>query len=122
MARYTKAKCKLCRTEGLKLFLRGAKCASPECPFTKRILSAKKKIRVAKKPSPYAIQLREKQKVKRIYGILERQFKRYFELAAKTKGITGELMIQLLERRLDNVIYRLLFSVSSPAMPESGKT
>ena len=114
MARYTGPRCKICRREGMKLFLKGQKCESPACAFAKRPYApgeqGKKVSR--KKPTYYAMQLREKQKVKRVYGTLERQFKRYFKLAAKSKGVTGRTMLQLLERRLDNVTFRLLFASS----------
>ena len=113
MARYTGSRCKLCRREGTKLFLKGEKCTSEKCPFSKRPYPPGMKGRLSSsKPSYYALQLREKQKVKRIYGVLERQFRRYYELASKSKGVTGKLLLQFLERRLDNIIFRLLFALS----------
>lgn len=113
MARYTKAKCRLCRKEGVKLFLKGLRCDLEKCSFVKRpyIPGVQGKQR-GSKPSYYALQLREKQKVKRIYGVLERQFRRLFSLAIHSQVATGSALIQLLERRLDNVIYRSLFSFS----------
>lgn len=113
MARYTGPKCKLCRREGIKLYLKGPKCESPACSFSKRPYApGEHGKRSTRKPTYYTLQLREKQKVKRIYGTLEKQFKRYFKSAAKSKGVTGRVMLQLLERRLDNVIFRLLFATS----------
>lgn len=113
MARYTDSVCKLCRRERQKLFLKGQKCFTEKCPIEDRAyppgqhgLSRKSKI------SEYGIQLREKQKIKRIYGLLETQFRNYFEKAIKAKGITGENLVKILERRLDNVIYRLGFASS----------
>jgi len=96
----------------MKLFLKGAKCNSPQCPFSKRSYASGSRGKFTRKPSYYALQLREKQKVKRMYGLLERQFKRYFVIASKSKGVTGKVILQLLERRLDNVIFRLLFANS----------
>ena len=112
MARYIDARCRLCRREGIKLFLKGLKCNTEKCPFTKRSYAPGFHGKRQTKPSYYALQLREKQKVKRIYGMMERQFRRFFYIASKSKGTTGEILIQLLERRLDNVIYRALFSSS----------
>lgn len=116
MAVYHDAVCKLCRRERQKLFLKGTKCYTEKCPLEKKNYppgqhgtSRRTKI------SEYGIQLREKQKVKRIYGLLERQFKNYFEKAIKQKGRTGENLIKLLERRLDNVVYRLGFAPSRKA-------
>ena len=114
MATYREAKCRLCRREGGKLFLKGDKCYNGKCPFEKRpvapdahgLASARKKV------SEYGKQLREKQKVKRIYGVQEGQFRAYYEKADRMKGITGENMLSLLERRLDNVVYRLGVGVS----------
>lgn len=113
MGRYTDAKCRLCRRAGAKLFLKGPRCITEKCSFAKRPTppgSTVKKRRT--KPTNYALQLREKQKVKRMYGMLERQFKRFFMLSHKARGVTGRVLIQLLERRLDNVIYRALFALS----------
>ncbi|MCI0511889.1 30S ribosomal protein S4 [candidate division KSB1 bacterium] len=113
MARYTSATCKLCRREEKKLFLKGTKCYSPKCPFEKRAFAPGQHGRTKHfKQSEYGVQLREKQKVRRIYGILERQFRRYFGIAIRKKGITGENLLQLLESRLDNLIYRLGFAAS----------
>ena len=108
MARYTDAVCRLCRREVEKLFLKGTKCYTPKCPVTRRAYAPGQHGEGRKtKLSNYGVQLREKQKVKRMYGILEKQFRRYFSMAEKTKGVTGKILLQLLERRLDNVIYRL---------------
>ena len=108
MARYIGPVCRLCRREGMKLFLKGERCYTEKCAIEKRNLPPGQhgKLRKAKLVG-YGLQLREKQKVKRIYGVLENQFRRYFEMADRTRGITGETLLQLLERRLDNVIYRL---------------
>ena len=113
MARYTDAVCRLCRREGMKLFLKGAKCFSEKCPIEKRNFAPGQhgKDRKAKVVG-YGLQLREKQKAKRIYFTQEGQFRNYFEKAARTKGVTGEMLLQQLERRLDNVVYRLGFGVS----------
>ena len=115
MARYIGAVCRLCRREGMKLFLKGERCYTEKCAIEKRNLPPGQhgKLRKAKLVG-YGLQLREKQKVKRIYGVLENQFRRYFEMADRTRGITGETLLQLLERRLDNVIYRLGLSTSRP--------
>ncbi|MBN1541201.1 30S ribosomal protein S4 [candidate division KSB1 bacterium] len=108
MARYSGPVCKLCRREGAKLFLKGAKCTSNKCPFEKKGYAPGQHGRSRRmKMSEYAIQLREKQKVKRMYGLLEKQFRLYFERADRTKGITGENLLQILETRLDNTVYRL---------------
>lgn len=108
MARYINAVCRLCRREGEKLFLKGTKCFTEKCPVAKRAYAPGQHGQNRRiKLSNYGLQLREKQKVKRIYGVLERQFRRYFDIAAKTKGVTGKILLQLLERRLDNVVFRL---------------
>ncbi|UCD16077.1 MAG: 30S ribosomal protein S4 [Candidatus Omnitrophota bacterium] len=113
MGRYLEGKCKLCRREGMKLFLKGTRCNTEKCSFVKRPTSpGMHGARRASKPTYYALQLREKQKVKRIYGMLERQFHRFFQLATKSKAVTGRRLLELLERRLDNVIYRALFASS----------
>jgi small subunit ribosomal protein S4 len=113
MARRLTASCRLCRREGEKLFLKGTKCVSDKCAFDKRQYAPGQHGQQRKrKPSDYAIQLREKQKAKRIYGILEKQFRNYFKKAEKAKGATGEILLQLLERRLDNVVYRANFASS----------
>jgi len=110
MARYTDAVCKLCRREGVKLFLKGDRCFSPKCPIERRNYPPGQHgptRRFRRKVSDYGRQLREKQKVRRIYGVYERQFRRYFRQAVKAKGMTGSALLQLLERRLDNVVYRM---------------
>ena len=107
MAKYTDAKCRLCRREGGKLFLKGDKCYKTSCPFEKRPVAPGQHGADRKKVSEYGKQLREKQKTKRIYGVLEGQFRAYYEKADRMKGITGENMLSLLERRLDNVVYRM---------------
>ena len=112
MAKYTDAKCRLCRREGGKLFLKGDKCYKTSCPFEKRPVAPGQHGADRKKVSEYGLQLREKQKAKRIYGILESQFGDYYEKADRMKGITGENMLVLLERRLDNVVYRMGIAVS----------
>ena len=113
MARYTDPVCRLCRREGMKLFLKGTKCFSDKCPIEKRNFAPGQhgKDRKAKIVG-YGLQLREKQKAKRIYFTQEGQFRNYFEKAARTKGVTGEMLLQQLERRLDNVVYRLGFAAS----------
>ncbi len=113
MARYIGPVCRLCRREAMKLFLKGERCYTEKCAIEKRNLPPGQhgKARRAKLVG-YGLQLREKQKVKRIYGVLENQFRRYFEAAERTRGITGETLLQLLERRLDNVAYRLGFGTS----------
>jgi len=112
MGRYINATCRLCRREAEKLFLKGTKCATQKCPITKRSYAPGQHGMGKSKLSNYGLQLREKQKVKRIYGVFEAQFRKYFHIAAKTKGVTGKVLLQLLERRLDNVIFRLGFAVS----------
>ncbi len=113
MARYTDPVCRLCRREGMKLFLKGTKCFSDKCPIEKRNFAPGQHGKDRKsKIVGYGLQLREKQKTKRIYFAQEGQFRNYFEKAARTKGVTGEMLLQQLERRLDNVVYRLGFGVS----------
>ena len=113
MARYNGPVCRLCRREGMKLFLKGERCYTDKCAIEKRNVVPGQHGRARKaKMVGYGIQLREKQKVKRIYGVLEDQFRGYFEQADRTRGITGETLLQLLERRLDNVIYRLGLATS----------
>jgi ribosomal protein S4, bacterial/organelle type len=113
MARYTDSVCKLCRREKQKLFLKGQKCYSDKCPIESRNYPpGQHGLGRRAKVSEYGIQLREKQKIKRMYGVLETQFRNYFETANKAKGITGENLIKYLERRLDNVVYRLGFAPS----------
>ncbi len=113
MARYIGPVCRLCRREGMKLFLKGERCYTEKCAIEKRNVPPGQhgKTRRAKLLG-YGLQLREKQKVKRIYGVLENQFRRYFEAAERQRGITGETLLQLLERRLDNVAYRLGLATS----------
>jgi small subunit ribosomal protein S4 len=113
MARYTGAVCRLCRREGTKLFLKGTKCTSERCPIEKRNFPPGQhgKDRKAKIVG-YGLQLHEKQKAKRIYFTLEGQFREYYEKASRSQGVTGELLVQQLERRLDNVVYRLGFAIS----------
>lgn len=107
MARYTESTCRLCRREGVKLFLKGDRCYTNKCAFTKRSYAPGQHGQSRKKLSNYGLQLREKQKTRRIYGVLEGQFRRTYERAEKMKGIAGENLLKLLEMRLDNVIYRL---------------
>ena len=107
MAKYINADCRLCRREGTKLFLKGERCTSKKCAMEKRVGAPGVHPTTRKKPSEYLLQLREKQKVKRAYGLLEKQFRGYYDEAARQKGKTGEVMLSLLERRLDNVCYRL---------------
>ena len=115
MARYIGPVCRLCRREGMKLFLKGERCYTEKCAIEKRNFAPGQHGKTRKsKLAGYGVQLREKQKVKRIYGVLEDQFRRYFEQAERTRGITGETLLQLLERRLDNVAYRLGFATSRP--------
>jgi len=112
MGRYTEAKCRLCRRAGMKLSIKGTRCITEKCAMSRRPTPPGIPSKRRSKPSNYALQLREKQKVKRMYGMFEKQFKRFFMLAGKSKGVTGRVLIQLLERRLDNVIYRALFALS----------
>ncbi len=116
MANLTGADCKLCRREGMKLFLKGSKCSSDKCPFEKKGYAPGQHGRTRRfKQSEYAVQLREKQKVKRMYGLLEKQFHIYFVKAERLKGITGENLLKLLETRLDNIVYRMGFASSRTA-------
>jgi small subunit ribosomal protein S4 len=112
MARYTGADCKRCRREKTKLFLKGAKCDSPKCPIEIRPYPPGEHGRNRPKESEYLLQVREKQKAKRIYGVLEKQFGNYYEEAARKRGKTGEVLLQILESRLDNVVYRAGFAKS----------
>lgn len=118
MARYKDAVCKLCRREGEKLFLKGERCLSPKCALERRPyppgLHGKQSQFRRRKESDYALQLRAKQKAKRVYGVLERQFRRYFNEAERLRGLTGTNLLVMLETRLDNVVYRLGFAVSRP--------
>lgn len=112
MANYTGPLCRLCRREGIKLFLKGAKCFMEKCPVSKRQYPPGQHGKSRIKLSDYAIQLREKQKAKRIYGLLERQFRFYFKRAEKSRSATGEKLLEFLERRLDNTIFRLSFALT----------
>lgn len=114
MAKYLDAKCRLCRREGAKLFLKAERCLGNKCPLEKKgaLPPGQHGQKGRKKMSEYGLRLREKQKAKRIYGVLEKQFKHYFEMAAKKKEATGEALLVFLERRLDNVLYRLGFAPS----------
>jgi small subunit ribosomal protein S4 len=115
LARYTGPVCRLCRREGVKLFLKGHRCYSPKCPIEKRANPpGQHGDKRPKRTSDFRPYLREKQKVRRIYGVLERQFRRYFRIASKAKGATGSSLLILLERRLDNVVFRLGFASSRP--------
>lgn len=112
MARHIEAVCKFCRREGLKLFLKGDRCYTDKCAFERRGYAPGQHGQRKSKSSEYAVQLREKQKVKRVYGVMERQFRNSFKRAEKAKGITGDNLLNLLEKRLDNVVYRLGFADS----------
>jgi len=119
MARYSGPVCRLCRREGMKLFLKGERCYTEKCAIEKRNFPpGQHGKRRAAKLAGYGLQLREKQRVKRIYGVLEDQFRLYFENAERQRGITGEVLLQLLERRLDNVVYRLGLATSRPQARE----
>jgi len=116
MARYTEAKCKMCRREGTKLFLKGTRCSSLKCSFDrKKYAPGQHGPNSRKKTTDYALHLREKQKARRIYGVLEKQFRKYFWAADKKVGVTGENLLEILERRLDNVVYRMGFASSRSA-------
>jgi len=112
VARYTGPLCKLCRREGMKLYLKGDKCMTSKCPVERRpnVLPGQIQGARRRKPTEYSLQLREKQKARRIYGVLERQFRRHFESATKSVGATGDRLVQILESRLDNVVYRMGFA------------
>jgi small subunit ribosomal protein S4 len=112
MARYADAKCRLCRREGMKLFLKGARCFTDKCAIERRNYPPGQHGLNRGKLTPFGVQLREKQKAKRIYGVLESQFRRYFHAAEREKGVTGENLLRLLELRLDNVVFRLGFAAS----------
>ena len=112
MARYTKSVCRLCRRENLKLFLKGERCYTEKCAIDRRTYPPGQHGQGRKKFSAYGAQLREKQKVKRMYGLLENQFRNVFFESDRRKGITGEILLSLLERRLDNTVYRLGFANS----------
>ena len=114
MARYTESVCRICRREGQKLFLKGDRCYTDKCAVSRRAYAPGQHGQGRRKLSEYGTQLREKQKVRRAYGILEGQFRHYFELANKKEGVTGENLLTILESRLDNVVYRLGLAVSRP--------
>ncbi|OEH86353.1 30S ribosomal protein S4 [Desulfuribacillus stibiiarsenatis] len=112
MAKYTGPSCRQCRREGLKLFLKGDRCYTDKCAVDRRTYAPGQHGQARKKISEYGLQLREKQKARRVYGILEGQFRKYYQEATRRKGVTGEILLQLLETRLDNVVYRLGFAGS----------
>ncbi len=115
MGRYRGPSCRTCRREGIKLMLKGERCLSSKCAIMKKKFPPGMQPKRRSKQSEYGVQLREKQKVKRYYGLLEDQFRNYFEIASRKKGVTGELLLTLLEQRLDNVVYRMHFSSSRKA-------
>src|SRR5438067_3520161 len=115
MARTTDPVCKLCRREGMKLYLKGARCESPKCAIDRRNVAPGMHGYRRSKLSEYGVRLREKQKLKRFYGLFERQFRRYFELASRSPENTGEVLLSLMERRLDNIVHRLGFAPSRAA-------
>lgn len=112
MARYRDSVCRLCRREGLKLFLKGDRCYTEKCAFERRGFAPGEHGQIRKKPSDYGVQLREKQKLKRMFGLLEKQFRGYFEKAEQRKGVTGTNLLLFLERRLDNMVFRMGFANS----------
>lgn len=112
MARYTGSLCRQCRREGMKLFLKGDRCFTDKCAFERRSYAPGQHGQARRKLSEYGMQLREKQRAKQMYGILERQFRRYFQMADRMRGITGDNLVLLLERRMDNMIYRMGFARS----------
>jgi len=112
MGRYTDARCRQCRREGVRLYLKGARCFTPKCAIDRRAYAPGMHGQLRKKVSDYGLQLREKQKVRKIYAVNERQFGNYFAEAERLQGVTGEMLLQLLERRLDNVVYRMGFASS----------
>lgn len=114
MARYTDAVCRQCRREGQKLFLKGDRCYTDKCGVVRRTYPPGQHGQGRKKNSEYGLQLREKQKTRHFYGVLESQFAKYFEMADKAKGVTGENLLRILESRMDNVVYRLGFAMSRP--------
>lgn len=107
MGRYHEAVCRLCRREGMKLYLKGEKCYTDKCPVAKDTTPPGMHGPSRRKPSDFAVRLREKQRLRRFYGVFEEQFKRYFEMASRAKGVTGTRLLQLLESRLDNLVYRI---------------
>jgi small subunit ribosomal protein S4 len=112
LARYTSAQCRLCRREGMKLFLKGERCLTSKCALERRAYPPGQHGQGRTKRSDYGLQLREKQKVRRMYGVLEKQFRLYYQRAARMRGVTGENLLQMLERRLDNAVYRLGMATS----------
>jgi small subunit ribosomal protein S4 len=112
MARYNGSVCRLCRREGMKLFLKGDRCYTRKCAFERRATPPGQHNVRRRKVSEYGVQLREKQKIRRTYSVLERQFKRYFDTAEERPGVTGENLLRLLETRLDNVVFRMGFASS----------
>ncbi|WP_088187408.1 30S ribosomal protein S4 [Desulfosporosinus sp. FKA] len=115
MARYTGPVCRLCRREGMKLFLKGERCYTGKCAIDRRAYAPGQHGQArGKKPTEYGLQLREKQKARRLYGVMEKQFQHYFDEAARRKGVTGENLLVLLERRMDNVVFHLGFASSRP--------
>ena len=112
MARYTEAVCRLCRREDMKLYLKGDRCYTNKCAIDRRGYAPGQHGQRKHKQTEYGMQLREKQKAKRIYGVLESQFRKYYDMAVKKKGVTGNNLLQILETRLDNVVYRLGFAAS----------
>src|SRR5881275_1437038 len=115
MGRHIDPVCKLCRREGIKLFLKGSRCDSPKCPIERNNVPPGMHGYRRGKPSEYGVRLREKQKLKRFYGVFERQFRRYFELASRSPENTGEVLLSIMERRLDNIVHRLGFASSRAA-------
>ena len=114
MARYTAPDCRICRREGIKLYLKGLRCNTEKCAVNRRSYAPGQHGRGRVKPTDYRIHLREKQKIKMIYGVLEKQFRNYFEMASGMRGVTGTNLLALLERRMDNMVYRLGFATSRP--------
>ncbi|MBE3599008.1 MAG: 30S ribosomal protein S4 [Limnochordaceae bacterium] len=114
MGRYSGSVCRLCRREGVKLFLKGERCYSEKCAVERRNYAPGQHGQARRKSTEYGLHLREKQRLRRYYGVMERQFRRYFRVAAKRKGVTGDALLQQLELRLDNVVYRLGLAVSRP--------
>jgi small subunit ribosomal protein S4 len=112
MGRYHEAVCRLCRREGMKLYLKGEKCYTDKCPVAKDTTPPGMHGPSRRKPSDFAVRLREKQRLRRFYGVFENQFKRYFQMAARARGVTGTRLLQILETRLDNLVYRLGLAAS----------
>jgi len=115
MAKYTSPSCRVCRRQGMKLFLKGTKCSTSKCTYNKRAFAPGQHGQARIKLSNYGLQLHEKQKVKHIYGVLEKQFRLYFKRASKAKGVTGQMLLSMLEQRLDNVVFRMGVAASRPA-------